>query len=220
MSTITAAVPSLHQPDAKPARIEAYDVARALAILGMIIVNFKLVMGSSSAGPGWLIFPTSLLEGRAAALFVVLAGVSLSLLSRRAFIEGDQSARHDARRRVLRRSAFLRVFGLLLALIWPADILHFYSLYLALGAALLFVPVRQLWWAMIAVMVVFQVLFFIMDYDAGWDWDTLTITDFWTAPGIVRHLLFNGFHPLFPWSAFLILGMWLGRQDVLDPAVR
>ena len=37
---------------------------------------------------------------------------------------------------------------------------------------------------------------------------------------MVRHLFFNGFHPVFPWTAFLFVGMWLGRRNVLDPAIR
>jgi len=36
-------------------RIEGYDAARALAIFGMIVVNFKIVMGSGASGPRWLV---------------------------------------------------------------------------------------------------------------------------------------------------------------------
>jgi len=211
------------QADAKPAvskRIEGYDVARSLAILGMIIVNFKVVLGSSYVGADWLIFLTSLVEGRAVALFVMLAGVGLSLLSRRAYHSGDETDRQKARRRVLKRSAFLLVFGLLLTPLWPADILHFYSLYLVIGAALLFVPDRQLLWSALGVVLIFPVLYILLDYDAGWDWKTLTITDFWTPVGLVRHLFFNGFHPVFPWAGYLVFGMWLGRQPVQDAIFR
>ena len=31
---------------------------------------------------------------------------------------------------------------------------------------------------------------------------------------MIRRLFFNGFHPVFPWTAFLLIGMWLGRQDM------
>ena len=56
-------------------RILGYDIARALAIIGMVIVNFKIVMGADEHGPHWLLSFASLFEGRAAATFVVLAGV-------------------------------------------------------------------------------------------------------------------------------------------------
>ena len=197
-------------------RIEGYDVARALAIFGMIVVNFKLVMGSSEAGPGWLVALAGLLEGRAAALFVMLAGVGLTLLSRRALLSGSCVERRQVRRRIWRRALALLVIGLLLEPIWPADILHFYGAYLALGAALLFAPNRLLLLAVGLLTTGFVVLFSVFDYSTGWNWATLEYSDFWTVRGMVRSLVFNGFHPLFPWGAFLVFGMWLGRQDVGD----
>ena len=35
-------------------RIVGYDLARALAIFGMVVVNFKIVMGAGQNGPAWL----------------------------------------------------------------------------------------------------------------------------------------------------------------------
>ncbi|WP_353957331.1 DUF418 domain-containing protein [Paenibacillus silvae] len=31
----------------------------------------------------------------------------------------------------------------------------------------------------------------------------------------MRNLLFNGFHPFFPWFGFFLLGLWLGRKSWL-----
>ena len=204
----------------KGKRIEGYDVARALAILGMFIVNFKLVMDTSEAGTPLLIFLTGLLEGRAAALFVVLAGVSLSLLSQRAYKGNDAIERRKTQMSVLRRAGFLFVFGLMLAPIWPADILHFYSLYMLIGAIMLFRSDKALLQGACAFVGIFAVLFLLLDYGAGWEWESLTIIDFWTVPGMIRHLVFNGFHPVFPWAGFLLAGMWLGRQPVTDTLFR
>ena len=201
-------------------RIEGYDVARALAIFGMIIVNFKIVMGSSEAGSDWLVVFAGLFEGRAVALFVILAGVGLSLLSRRAFQTNDPEARRIAQLRIVKRSTFLLVFGLLLATIWSADILHFYSMYMLIGALLLFQQPRILWTSGMALMLGFVLLFFLFPYESGWNWETLTQDDFWTFGGLLRSLFFNGFHPVFPWAAFLVFGMWLGRQDVANPKFR
>ena len=47
-----------------------------------------------------------------------------------------------------------------------------------------------------------------------------TYDGLWTPPGMVRHLFFNGFHPVVPWLAFLLLGMVIGRQDMNDRSVR
>ena len=68
--------------------------------------------------------------------------------------------------------------------------------------------------------VAFALMLAVFDYEAGWDFETLTYEGFWTPSGQVRHLFFNGFHPVLPWLAFLVLGLWLGRRDLLDPVVR
>ncbi len=210
---------TIQQPHPDSTRIEGYDAARALAILGMMIVNFKLVMGSTQ-DTGGLAFLTGLLEGRAAALFVLLAGVGLTLLSRRTALSSDDQARRTARISILKRAGFLMVLGLGLSLIWPPDIMRFYGVYLTISAAFLFAPDRWLLWGAGASVVGFVGLFFILDYGTGWDWSTLTITDGWTPMGMIRSLLYNGFHPALPWAAFLLVGMWLGRQDVTNPVFR
>jgi len=35
-------------------RMEGLDIARALAVYGMVAVNFKTVMGAGHGGPAWL----------------------------------------------------------------------------------------------------------------------------------------------------------------------
>jgi uncharacterized membrane protein YeiB len=197
-----------------------FDIARALAVFGMIIVNFKIVLGAENQGPQWLAWLIGLLEGRAAATFVILAGVGMSLLSRRARLSGDRRAMAAKRTALLKRAAFLFCFGLIYAPLWPADILHFYGIYMLIGLCLINASDRQLWSLAVAFVIGFGVLLFLFDYDSGWDWHSLTYVDFWTASGLVRHLFFNGFHPVVPWTAFLLVGIWLGRRDMTDPAVR
>jgi len=195
-------------------RIQGYDLARALAIFGMVLVNFKIVMGASDNGPDWLIWLEGLLEGRAAATFVILAGVGLSLISRRARLEGDPENIARNRKTLLKRALFLFVVGLLYTPLWPADILHFYGIYIAIGAFLLTASDRKLCGWAISFSLIFLGLFLIFNYETDWDWNTLAYTDFWTFQGMIRHLFFNGFHPVFPWAVFLFVGMWLGRQDI------
>ena len=54
----------------------------------------------------------------------------------------------------------------------------------------------------------------LLDYDAGINWETLEYTGFWAPVGFVRNLFFNGFHPVFPWSTFMLIGMVVGRYDL------
>ena len=201
-------------------RIIGYDLARTLAIFGMVVVNFKIVMGAEQDGPVWLINLVGLLDGRAAATFVVLAGAGLSLLSQKARMLNDRSKLAQDRRTLLKRSLFLFIVGLLYTPIWPADILHFYGVYIAVAAFLLAASSRQLWTYSGVVLLAFVVMFFTLNYDSGWDWNTLEYERFWTPLGMARNLFYNGFHPVLPWLAFLLVGMVLGRQDMSEPATR
>ncbi|WP_233558132.1 heparan-alpha-glucosaminide N-acetyltransferase domain-containing protein [Alginatibacterium sediminis] len=104
-------------------RITGFDLARALAIFGMVIVNFKIAMQAES-GSKFLLWSTALLEGRASALFVMLAGIGVSLLLRRG-MSGRRSELLACRRSLVKRGLVLIALGLLFIPIWPADILHF-----------------------------------------------------------------------------------------------
>jgi len=69
-------------------RIIGIDVARALAVIGMIIVNFKVVFGEN--GLPWVKSFVSIFDGKAAATFVVLAGVGLALMTNSAINNRDK----------------------------------------------------------------------------------------------------------------------------------
>lgn len=199
-------------------RIIGLDFARGWAILGMIIVNFKTTLAMNEKGPEWIMNLTQLLEGRAAACFVVLAGMGVSLLSKPAWKEADK--RQQTRNLLLKRSLFLFVGGLLFCLIWPPDILHFYGIYIAIAALVMTVRRGNLLWLAAAFVLGFPSLLLFFNYDAGWNWNDLSYLDFWTISGFLRNLLFNGFHPVFPWTAFLLLGMWMGRFDLTQRHTR
>ena len=93
-------------------RIIGYDLARALALFGMVVVNFKIVMGAEKTGPDWLANLVGLLDGRAAATFVVLAGAGLSLLSQKGRTLADRDLLVQDRNTLLKRALFLFIVGL------------------------------------------------------------------------------------------------------------
>ena len=201
-------------------RIIGYDVARALAVFGMVVVNFKIVMGAGQNGPGWLVSLAGLLDGRAAATFVVLAGAGISLASQRSRTSGDREQMAKERNTLLKRALFLFVGGMLYATIYPADILHFYGIYIGVAAFVLAASTRRLRTYSALLVIAFAVMLFTLDYEHEWNWDTLEYSGFWTPSGMLRHLFYNGFHPVIPWLAFLLMGMVLGRQDMRDGSVR
>lgn len=201
-------------------RLEGLDLVRALALLGMLIVNFEVVMVSGARGAGWLVSLTEGLHGRAAATFVVLAGVGASLGSARARASDDAAARRAARLVLLKRGLFLMVIGSVFLTVWPADILHFYGVWLALGALTLYLsPGRLIVCAGLATLggASFLVL---GDFFANWNMEDFSYRGLATPGGFTRNLFLDGWHPVLPWVAFYFYGMWLGRQNLRERALR
>lgn len=216
MSTHTAAT---DRHLAAGQRISGFDLARGLAVFGMVFMNFKIVM--QGAAPGWkgaLGRVVLIGEGRFAVLFIMLAGIGVSLMTRRARQSRDHGLLRENRLTLMRRSAFLFVTGMLFVPLWDADILHYYGIYIFLGSLLLQRPGKLLACLGAAAALAFVLLFFLLDWERGWNWHTLSYSGFWTIGGFFRHTLFNGFHPFFPWMAFFIFGMVLGRRDWSDKA--
>ena len=201
-------------------RIVGYDLARALAIFGMVLVNYKIATGADQNGPAWLVDLAGLIDGRAAALFVVLAGVGISLLSQSGRVGKDPERVARDRRTLLRRALFLFIVGSLYTSVYSADILHFYGLYIAVAAFALTTSARRLWVSSGGLVILFVVLCLVLDYEQGWNWKTLEYQGLWTPSGAFRHLFFNGFHPVVPWLGFLFAGMVIGRLDMGDSTVR
>ena len=202
-------------------RIVGYDLARAVALLGMLLVNFSVLIGNSNSDPTWLDYLIEMIKGRAAATFVVLAGVGLSLLTKSVYLSKDREARNAKRLTLLKRSSFLLAIGLFNFVISPiSDILHFYAVYIAIGACLLTLPNRSLAVLALATITARPVIVTGFDFVKSWDFDTVSDTGIWKVSGIIGHFLFNGCFPVIPWMAFVMVGMWIGRRDFSDHYLR
>jgi len=193
-------------------RLEGLDLARFVALVGMVVVNFKIVMGAENED-GVLDLLTGALEGRAAATFVVLAGIGLGLAAMRS----DHAQTISV---TLKRAMFLLVLGLLNSLVFPADILHYYAFYFLFGIPLLRLDSDSLVTVIVLLNVAFVVMLFVFDYEAGWNWDDYSYAGFWTPNGFVRNLFFNGWHPIIPWLGFLLVGFLLSRTSLSQVATQ
>jgi uncharacterized protein len=200
-------------------RILGIDLARSLALLGMIVVHFGLVMAADPSRPVWATEVMKFLDGRAAATFVILAGVGLSLRSRRAVASKEPAAIAEVRSVLVRRGLFLLAVGFANLAIWPGDILRVYGVSLIVASRYITTSNRRLLLAATAFVLGFVALFLTLDYEKHWDWDTMTYHGLWTLEGLSRNLLYNGFRSVFPWTGFLLFGIWLGRQDLRDRTV-
>lgn len=194
-------------------RITALDYARAWAIFGMIIVNYKLAMLAENDGPVWLRAAANLFEGRASALFVVLAGFGISLMTAKAINSSNKDVIRQTRNTLYRRAVFLFISGLFLLIMgWSADILHYYAVFMLAASMLITVSDKLILCLSAVILFTSQLWLILFDYSRGWDNTFHEYTDLWTIQGFARNLIFNGFHPIFPWICFFLIGMWLGRK--------
>lgn len=192
-------------------RVIGFDLARAYAIFGMFIVNFNFSFGN--------VYPTEDLTGRflnlftgnSTSIFIILAGMGVSLMANKQGISLEQKANYTSI--ILKRSWFLLAIGLLLFTWWSGDILHFYGGYMHIAALILFIPKRYYLWIAFVVILVYHILLWFIPVDTSWDFNTYKYADFWTPIGFLRNTLYNGWNSIFPWFSFFVLGMWLGKLD-------
>ena len=202
-------------------RIAGYDFARSLVLFGLAISNF-----SHSVDHAGVYLLYDLIRGGAIVAFLGLGGVGISLLKQQDQRTNDAHRSADSRKRLIKRAASLLVVGICCNVIWHDNFLCFYSICIALGALLLTVSNRWLWpLAFIFISIWAAFLFLIVDHykiinEIIRNLEALWNSDPWTVEGMVFRLYVSRFHWIFYWTAFLLIGMCLGRQEVPSPNVR
>ncbi len=193
-------------------RLGGLDLARGLAVIGMVAVNFGLLLSGEALKSATQDVWAKLLSvpaGDASATFVVLAGVGIGLRLRSS--EKDLLRQRALHAELVRRALALVALGTVHFLVWPPDIIHLYGVMMLLSWPVLHVrrPLSMFSLGVVAV-IGFVILLGVLDYEAGWNFRTLTYHDT-TVTGHARRILFNGFHPVLPWIAFLWVGIAIGR---------
>ncbi|PFG95630.1 putative membrane protein [Saccharopolyspora erythraea NRRL 2338] len=194
---------------AKTARLVGLDVARGLAVFGMFAAHTIPV--------GWL---HDLVSGRAAALFAVLAGVSIALMSGGATPFAG-ARRGGSRMRIAIRAVLLFLLGLALSTLHaPAMvILAFYGVLFLLSVPLLRLRTQALAMLAAAFAVGGPLLSFVLRQ--GIEMDEMgyhpTFAEFTSVAGLWKlchGLLLTGAYPVLTWLPFLLAGMALGRLEL------
>lgn len=194
------------------------DVVRAIALIGVCVMNYHGYLNPASAGDatgaaGEVFDPwRGPLATRFAATFVVVAGMGVVLLTRRAVQSGNAAAIGAARWVLVRRGVLLLATGFVLDWVWPGTILFFYGGYFVAAAALFTLRTRWLVAIGTSAAVAATVL---RGVTARHPLPWLTNGDA-AAHHSPRELLFDltirGTHPMLPWLAFLCVGMVLQRH--------
>jgi uncharacterized protein len=188
-------------------RVEAVDLARGLALIGMMLVH---------VGPHWrggdLPVGDIIAGGRAAPLFALLAGVALSLVH-------DRDPRGaGSTRATCTRGALLVALGLALGSLHDMPvliILAFYGLLIVVALPFRRLSTRALFvlgavWAVAAPVL----LLWITIEHAPVDLSQAQLSDLRHPADLLAELLLWGAYPALVWFAYLLVGLAVGRLDL------
>lgn len=209
----------------KSSRITGLDTARGVAILGMIATHvFPLIQidaTGSSASPTWVGW---IFTGVSSALFVVLAGVGLSILT------ANTTRVAATRMQLTLRALVLMFIGLLLGMVesYVAVILVHYSVMFLLAMWFITLSRKALTITAVTWLVVAPMLHGVfsrfMQLQAGgvtiyaeeWRlWTSPTLTDVISYPLLTLwDVLFTGYYPVISFFGYVLLGMAIGRADL------
>ena len=193
-------------------RILGVDAARALAVAGMMLVHVGPATVDVDTVGGWLY---EVPHGRASLLFVLLAGVGVSLLS------GRQRSERATRRDVLVRVAVFLPLGLALQALDTrvAVILHYYAVYYLVALALRRLRDPALLATTLAWTVLGPALHLALSL-ARPEWFAAAAPGLDEPVALVRALLLDGYYPVVVWGAPLAWGVWLGRRALRSATTR
>ena len=204
--------------ETKRNRLKALDAARGFAILLMLLAHFvsaeleaPIRNGLGSLGDlvtQFLGAMLTILNGKGAALFCCLAGVSWSIMAQR---HSDET--HFASQ-FFRRAAGLFVLGVVFAkTAWNTEVLSFFGLYMCLCYPLLHAPRWLLVMVMGALLCLTPVgnLFFGEFVQSDWRADGSFIDPHGFGWPMLRHYVFNGSYPTVPFLVLPLIGLLLGR---------
>ncbi|WP_205471222.1 heparan-alpha-glucosaminide N-acetyltransferase domain-containing protein [Nocardioides sp. SYSU D00038] len=199
-------------------RLVGLDVARCLALLGMVathVLDARDPDGTISAAQ-WLA------GGRASALFAVLAGVSIALVTgRREPVRGR--AGWALRGGLVVRALLVAGLGLLLGI--PdsglAVILTYYGVLFLLALPFTGLRTGPLLWLAVGWVLVAPVVSHLLRPHLPERGVESPQPDQLGSPGrLLSELLLTGYYPALPWLAYVLLGLAIGRADLASRRVQ
>ena len=204
-------------------RFASLDVARTIALFGIIVLNYHGYLNfqsvSASASPSiferwWHPFE-GVLANPFPVGFVMVAGMGVALLFNR-----DQAVQQsnynisDIRWRLARRGLFLFTLGYGVEWVWAGTILPYYGAYFLIGSIIAtWSRTKLIALATLSVLVGALIEWWRLEQSFN---GNLTLWLSPTAPNTPRDLLIRLFidytHPIFPWLMFFVVGILLGRK--------
>lgn len=225
-----AALPSPALKQARP-RLEGVDLARWVAVTGMLLVHFSVPFVPGDTVTAWLTHQAA--WGRATILFTFLAGVSLAIIAGAREPHRGRKANVTAGRVAVRGLVLMIIGWILTAIVSPTEaaltvIITYYGLYFLL--AIPFLRLNAKWSAAAAVTAAIvgpQLLYALRrsNDEGGWFYE---FTQSWNqaSPGHIfleqglLDLSVYGFYPALSYLAIVLAGLAVGRLDLRSHTVR
>ncbi|WP_053728889.1 DUF418 domain-containing protein [Streptomyces sp. WM6378] len=203
-------------------RLIGVDLARGLAVFGMYAAHVG--PDPSAGGPVGPLMELG--HGRASALFAVLAGFSLILITGRRATKTGEAGRRAVARVVVRALILLALGSALTATGTPVEvILAYYAVYFLLALPLRKLSAGRL--ALIAAggaLALPQALYAMCSWinDGQWASTVISYDPLARIRGTngVVDLLFTGSYPVLTWMPYVIAGMAVARIDLESARVR
>jgi len=193
-------------------RLLGVDAARALALIGMMAVH--LLPGTDPDGTASTAYLIA--SGRASALFAVLAGVGLALANGGA-VSPNGRAQLAAAAGITGRGLILGLIGLFLgdldsgvAVILVNYGFLFLIATLFIGMSAKSLGVLAFLWAVTAPVVSFWLRSRLPGSSSG----VPGFNELGDPIGFLREIFLTGYYPVFPWTAYLLAGMAVGRLNL------
>jgi uncharacterized membrane protein YeiB len=201
---VTPSQEEADRPSAGGGRVAAIDIARGVALLGMFTVHVPYMAERPNGAWDWILEAPS---GRAAVLFFMLSGVSLSLIAKR----GSRSAEPSV---LVARGAVLLLFGLVMTQFWfGSSILVQYGLVFLVAPWLLRRSARALLALSAGTLLVGPSVVELLGVNASaWISTHAGITTGWLGQTIASAFLST--HALVVWLGFFCIGLLVGRADL------
>ena len=181
------------------------DTARGLAVLGMIYMHFVSAESGQTGISGIASSLATILEGKAAVLFCILAGMTW-----------DLQASTRSGRDLLSRAIVLAVAGVAFHIfIWPTEILVplAFMMLMALTIRRYGIHALLLTTSLCLVLIPIVQACFSRYMESDWNADGSHLTDSEIGWATLRYLIFDGHYALVPWLAFPLIGMVLIAKE-------
>lgn len=190
-----------------PPRIAALDLARFVALAGMFAAHTW-----NRNEDGSLTLIDELVAGRAAALFAVLAGIGVVLVTRGALSRGDRVA---AMRMLVARGIVILLIGLVLGFLGSNVyvVIAYYGLLFCVMAPVILLRTRWLIALGLVLALVGPVVNQAVRTELGVDFEVGSpdLLDAGEPVELLRALLLTGIYPVATWLVYGLVGVAVGR---------